>query len=614
MILQKATVYNYKSFDPAGQSIVLGTGFNVLFGQNNAGKTALLEALALQIENKPHRSRSTIPGADVSRDLGESIIEFTFTIDRHELWTLLRQAGQFFVPLPRVHDYGLSSQEPEELLRFCEWALDQTPLTLMYTCKGGNLYTSRSPSFGLYAAEENPPEQISIAVCTVDAVENKLRTASASTSSRNNELGSFLASTLRSRVYLFKAERRIGRSNLNASEELSQDASNLASVLNRLQANPTRFQRFSSLVKQVFPAIEAISVRPTAGNELEILIWFDEPIHEREDLAVPVSEAGTGTGQVLAILYVAMTASTSRTLIVDEPQNFLHPGAVRNLIQICKQFNHHQFVFATHSPAVIMTAAPTTLHQIRLEGRRSTVVGVDPQQSESLKVLLQDIGASLAEVFGSDRILWVEGATEELCFPLILDAFGVAVLGTVIAGVKSTGQLEGREAEAVFAIYDKLSSSALLPPALAFVFDSEARSAEKKVDLAKRSGNKLRFLPLPMFENYLLVPEALANVMNGISEFREKEVQPGEVAEWLEKHAQKLKINKNGSLRESIHGAKALSMLFADLSESRVEYRKVDHGVALTRWVLVHQKAELADLAEFLKQLLEPPRPTPLTN
>lgn len=605
MLLRTVTIYNYKSFAPEPQTITLGPGFNILFGQNNAGKTAALEAIALQVENKPHRSRHTVPAANGPVSLGESFVEFTFTVEAAELWMLLRQVGTFWLPLPRTKEAGLDSHEEAELRRFGDWVLSQTPLTFTYTFRNNNLYPSKFPSFGLYDALITSAGQVSSAACTADPSEQKLRSATSTATDRNGEFGSVLAQTLRSRLYLFKAERRIGPSALTASEDLASDASNLASVLNRLQANPVRFERFRKLVREVFPAIQAVSVRPKSGSELEVLLWFDEPDIEREDLAIPVGEAGTGTGQVLAILYVALTAQTPRTIIVDEPQNFLHPGAVANLIAICKRFGHHQYVFATHSPAVITSSSPSTVHQLRLDGRKTVVRAVDPRQTEMLRVLLQDIGASLGEVFGADRVLWTEGATEQMAFPLVLDAFAVPLLGTAIMGVKSTGDFEKRDAELVFDVYDRLSSSALLPPAVSFVFDSETRSEQKKADLIRRSHGKLRFLPLPMFENYLLVPDALAAVMNGTEGFRQPAITSGEVANWMTANAEQFRINGEPELAQFAHGANLLERLFLDLSESRVEYRKVEHGIAVTRWLLEQQRSHLESLAAFLQELLK---------
>src|SRR5438874_1985597 len=54
-------VKNYKSFAEVGGEASLTTGINVVVGQNNVGKTALLEALSTRLKDAPHRSVRTHP-------------------------------------------------------------------------------------------------------------------------------------------------------------------------------------------------------------------------------------------------------------------------------------------------------------------------------------------------------------------------------------------------------------------------------------------------------------------------------------------------------------------------------------------------------------------------
>ena len=65
MYISKFQLNNYKSY-LSSQEIKLAAGFNIIVGQNNAGKTALLEALRLNFHNisKPHRSLQTLPSSD----------------------------------------------------------------------------------------------------------------------------------------------------------------------------------------------------------------------------------------------------------------------------------------------------------------------------------------------------------------------------------------------------------------------------------------------------------------------------------------------------------------------------------------------------------------------
>lgn len=60
MYVKSLKINNYKSFWES-EEIPFEKGFNLIVGQNDAGKSALLECLLPGIENKPHRSLLTAP-------------------------------------------------------------------------------------------------------------------------------------------------------------------------------------------------------------------------------------------------------------------------------------------------------------------------------------------------------------------------------------------------------------------------------------------------------------------------------------------------------------------------------------------------------------------------
>ena len=60
MYIAKLQIQDYKSY-LASEEIGLTPGFNVIVGQNNAGKTALVEALSLRFDSKLHMSMTTSP-------------------------------------------------------------------------------------------------------------------------------------------------------------------------------------------------------------------------------------------------------------------------------------------------------------------------------------------------------------------------------------------------------------------------------------------------------------------------------------------------------------------------------------------------------------------------
>ena len=224
----------------------------------------------------------------------------------------------------------------------------------------------------------------------------------------------------------------------------------------------------------------------------------------------------------------------------------------------------------------------------KIEGESSVEV-INVAETQQLRFFLSEIGARLSDVFGADHILWVEGRTEELCFPLILSRVAKQPLfGTAILGVMSTGDFEGKHSKRTWEIYKRLSTgSGLLPPAVGFIFDREGRSKQDMKDLERESKGAVVFLPRRMYENYLLNPHALASVMTGIDGFRESPVTATDVEEWLQcnrwekKYVQETipwEKRSNEWWLKNVHGAKLLEGLFADLSGNRVAFNKTDHG------------------------------------
>jgi hypothetical protein len=253
----------------------------------------------------------------------------------------------------------------------------------------------------------------------------------------------------------------------------------------------------------------------------------------------------------------------------------------------------------------------------------STQRRLDPKENDQLRAYLSEIGARLSDAFGADDILWVEGPTEEICLPLILEKVArCSLMGTAVIGVKHTGDLESKHAKTVFEIYERLSKGrGLLPPAVGFIFDREDRPDHKLDELRRNSNGMIEFTPRRLYENYLLDPAAIASVANDIEGFRDPPLTEPEVRAWIDAEVKSwidgdLELRKKyGAVpadhekwRDSIHAAHLLERLFMKMSGTRVSYRKTEHSVALTRWLIEHRPEDLRELADLAKGKLEDAR------
>ncbi len=617
MIIKQVEIQNYKSFR-SPQKFSLGPGFNVIIGSNNAGKSALVEAMTLNFQHKPHSS-TAISQFRTAPNLDPSVVLITVLINpqdvtqyqlehRLALWTY-----QWFPHLdPNYPGEQINGRlasggiEMEVLLRQpggVELRPDPVTKAINGELRAGLMsWDIESSQFVNFRTSHIDPSAISLSQAVYNMVVPK--------------------------IYAFRAERLgIGTHTIGPQAELATNGSNLPMVLNHLQtANPDRFRTYVRLVQRVLPDIQDVTVPPanSGGGQVEIRIWNEPSSTQRDDLSVPLTDCGTGVSQVLAMLYIVVTSDQPRTLVIDEPQSFLNPGALRKFLEILGEYPQHQYVLATHSPTLLTALELSSLTLVKRQGTESAITGLDPKAASELKLALNEVGAQLSDVYGADRVLWVEGPTEEACFPSILKAaLNRPLDGTVVLGVKHTGDFEskkGQKARLAFEVYAKLSlRKPLLPPALGFVFDREGRSKADCEDLereGKAVGVPVHFLKRRLFENYLLEPRVIAQVLNTHDTNRETPIAVEDVQAWIEEHQWDVSYFERQvpeAQRDEkrwlldVHGAKLLDTLFKDLAETRVEYRKTVHSVEITELLLQEMPEQFVEIVSILKELLETP-------
>lgn len=625
MYISQIEVQNYKSFYES-RPLVLQPGFNIITGQNSAGKTALLNAMGLNFQGSAHRSQRTVPTPGAVVD-STSSVDVSITAVPTEVLAVLQRPIQYnwLIAQPNWQGpfaiaIGARNGSSEDVQRLLHHVFSQDSLTFRFRYQaslgqGGGWAVVQIPTFGLYTAQGH---QNNRGFTTFQVKPDLSFSASGGgvVSVDTAEFGLEIARYFQSRVYRFSAERfNIGACAHGNNPALRPDAGNLPEVLGILQANTHRFAHFNALLKSVLPQVHHVSVRPSpqAASSVEIIVWTTPKESERIDLALPLSECGTGVGQVMAILYVMLHPETAQTLIIDEPQSFLHPGAARKLIEVLKVNSKQQIIMATHSATIISAAEPETITIVTLKDGRTELDQLDVRNSKALETCLAEIGARLSDVFGADNVLWVEGATEAICYPIILSRIAKRTLmGTAIIGVRQVGDLEGRDARRVLEIYNSLSATAsLIPPAIGFLLDGECRSPEEKLRLNRLGKNLVSFLPRRMFENYLLHPAAIASVANAIPGFSGTPVTEAAVRALIDEKRligdyfcdQMVPGAADEWIRE-IDAARVLKEIFAELSQTRVSYDKVKHSVALTEWIVNQDPQELDGIATLLTQIL----------
>ncbi|MEN2468589.1 ATP-dependent nuclease [Burkholderia sp. GS2Y] len=614
MHISKITLSNYRSFSDITE-IYLQPGMNLVLGENNSGKSTILQGLSLDsISYEPHLSLNTKPSiSTVVR--AEQRVGVEVCIEKENIWKYLGE--QAYLPVPVINpmvpfDFpsylnGVDSIN-FEFEAVCRINFRETVFSLLYEGK----------KFGTGNFND---QMVLMYRCPLGV--NPLG-GSVSNYGRQGVLPQIGEqwNIFKARLYKFRAERlNVHRCGFGASTVLNSDAGNLAECLNSMQSQqPHLFEEYIQCINKIFPSVYRVQAVAVSGQMFEIRMWLVPADARRFDLSIPLSQAGTGVSQVLAILYVAMTSLEPISIGIDEPNSFLHPKAVRALLQILNAMEiKHQYVITTHSPEVIRAANPSGIVVVVNDHGASKVQKLNPENIEHIKEGLASIGARLSDVYGADEILWVEGETEELTFPKIAARVAkINMIGVAILKVNATGDFEGNRRvrpRLIFDTYKNLSSAgSLIPPAIGFVFDREARGQREIDDLVKESGGAVVFLGRRCYENYLLHPDAIAKVL---SDSAGCIVEGGRVRQWIESNGNTSKyIDPVASLGEGeaildsldwqcrVNAPKILSNLFSSLLDSPEEYRKTTHSVAITDWLLENFPEKLMPIADMLKQFV----------
>jgi predicted ATPase len=600
MWIKSFEIRNYMSFDDSGQQ-ELARRVNVIVGQNNAGKTALLKAFSLGFPNLPHRNLSHrrdhvyYPNSELNLEFCATGAEI-----RNVLLTVNVQ-----IPIPS----NLDHQE------FLDSLLCSETITFYMQRVAGGSAAPRYPSHRLFSFQQGQSQWY------FNVRPNEQKTGflvSEKQSGSGDSLGPVMLSALQQKTYFFDAQRlNVGRCPIGNRTILDSNASNLAEVLLNLQHNRFRFDRLNEHLRQIFPSINSISVRPAPDNGTlaEILVWSIDPATERDDLAIPLNESGTGIGQVLAILYVVLAADAN-VLVIDEPNSFLHPAASRQLVKLLREFRDHQYIISTHSPEVIAGTSPERLLMLRFQDQKTTISVLQNESVKGVQEALTEVGARLSDVFGADAIVWAEGPTEEACFQRVLKAMGVDLGSRVsIVALRNTGDLQAKrsKAEAIWEIYQRLSqTNALMPRALAFSFDREGRTKDEIKELKSRSNGTVQFLPRRMFENYLLHPGAIAAHLGTLPTFVSNAPAPEDIQKWIDNRGDDPSYFADGKSPApsddqwcyQVDGARLLNDLYSSISNTQESYRKVTYAIELVDWILANDRAHLNELISYVCSLI----------
>ena len=596
MHIETVAIENYKSFLER-QTLQIEPGFNLLVGTNNAGKTTILDVMDMEIGfNEPHRSERTIPRHG-GRTAGQSALEMTLATSFSELKAIVGGAP-IYLPLSRPIE-----NLPDEIILERARAIAQNNGKLQIKTTFGAGYekveiAADDVLFGVASRHDGS----SARAVTISEIPNKLLPEiSVGIISGLHGTAANYAQHFKSRIYRFTAQRRPGTTcSAPGTAVLDREAMILPYCINHLQTNDAHGHRIlCGLINRIFPSVKWVQSTPIGAN-FELRCLPLPPEARRDDLATPLARMGAGIGNVIAMLYVVLTSREPQVIAIDEPNAFLHPRALRELLAILEsEGKQHQFVLTAHSPDVLTAVNARSISLLDFDGVATTVKQVGLKDLHTVRGGLAELGIRMTDLHAKDRVFWVEGQTEEIVMPELLRwACPEVAAGTSVLRVERTGTFskKGMDVDEVVRIYERLSaSSALVPPMVCILLDGESRDEESRNKLEASSNGKLRFLDRRMLENYLLHPDAFVATMHALGQAVSREDVHSALCRVLGLE------DLLGDLSK-VDGADILERLFAELSNATQEFRKTRDVPILVTWILENEPDHLKPLRACLRK------------
>lgn len=570
MKIQNVRIENYKSIKDTGE-INLHNKINALAGKNNTGKSAFIEAIYKVLGGS----------IDVGVSSNSQSIEITIAVNfaTEEINEINKNVdSEYMINDFHIFRFSFKYFERDDATRVGTVEVyHENSFKPVYINNNYSNNDHNNPNFGF----EN-----------VNGSGSRTTFVSIPPFLRN------LMILLRGKIVYITGSRHVpSTEGTSLNHTLNINGTNLNGLLYTLHNNEEEtFDKIVETFKQIFTDVITIRTPIDGGNHTFISVSF-----EGLDTPIPLSDCGSGYTHVLLLLCVLYTKENSIVLF-DEPQVFLHPSAEKAIYDLVSESNEHQFIFTTHSPILINYPSDKYLiHVSKLNGTSSFT------QLEHIQELLQDIGVSNSDYALSDKVIFVEGQTEERVIPMILSHFGLKQIGYNyrILNMKGTGNYftknsSMREYKGKLDLI--LSGISESPIPYKIIIDADNKTTEKLHTLKESYGDSIIILERREYENYFLDSyQELSEIINQNSSTvaTDPDRIKGEV-EHLLLATDDIKLFPRGStdVLKDVVGSEVLERLFEKYS---LHYNKVDHGVELTKNVLNNTPEKL----EFFKTELQ---------
>ncbi|MGE7988536.1 ATP-dependent nuclease [Lysinibacillus fusiformis] len=389
-------------------------------------------------------------------------------------------------------------------------------------------------------------------------------------------------SFLKEKIIFISGSRHVpGKEEAKLDNNLNIDGTNLNAFLYTLRNNEEAiFENIKDTFMKIFNDVLSISTPISSEGETNISIRF-----EGLDKNIPLSNCGSGYTHVLLFLCVLYTRR-GKVVLFDEPQIFLHPSAEKAIYDLINEKGEQQYLLTTHSPILINYPFEKNLIYVKKKNSESEFL-----ELKEIQEVLSDIGIKNSDFALSEKIIFVEGETEEVILPVILKYYGAKQLGYNFRILRMNGtgndftrnSAMTRNKEKIDQILGQIASS---PIPYRILIDMDEKNEEKIHAIQANYGENVIILDRREFENYFL--ECYQEIATVISEETGQSIDCFEIQRKVESllaldNERKLFPRLNKTNKANVVGSEVLERIFKQYS---IGYNKIKHGLRITELTL----------------------------
>jgi hypothetical protein len=270
------------------------------------------------------------------------------------------------------------------------------------------------------------------------------------------------------------------------------------------------FKDFKNLVEATWGGV---SVKPVEKNYITINETGLTLLVRDQDFTAEVGSMGHGLQMWLQTLWFLTHSVNSSSIILDEPDVYMHPDLQRRLIRLLRT-RDHQTIIATHSVEIMSEVEADEILVIDRRNPQSTFADSQPE----VQALLSNIGSvhnvQLARLGSAGRFVMVEGQDLDLLKRFQNTLFPESTSPVGALPHQSIGGWNGWErARGLASLLKEVAPSVVTPYC---ILDSDfhtAASIQKRLKTAKNEEIELHIWKQKEIENYLLIPTAIRRVL-----------------------------------------------------------------------------------------------------